>query len=234
MKKLTGATLQEAAEVCTAISGAGFTEEIASIRPVAGAFELAVGRIADAVLEQADLVESEIQPTRGSNRSTILVGDRQIKCNRLEATAILAADALYRPVLSLFGQTLAGDNTWQTPAEGEAWVRATLSPTAEPYLEAKKASYDGALGLKPTALFNINGFIKKNPSTIYTFPTTVVSDITCSVEGEEVAVAVESTDEEPVEIVAGTTPITFAVTADWPPTVRVRSLAARPLAVVVV
>ena len=234
VRKLTGASLQDAAEVCTAISGAGFTEEIAAIRPVSDAFELAVGRIANAVLEQCDLANSEITPVRGSSRGTLVVGDRQIKCNRLEATAILAADALYRPTQALFGKMLDGENTWQTPAEGEKWVRETLSPTAPAYLAAKKASLEGATSLKPTALFNINGFMSKNSSSIYSFPTTVVSEITCTAKGEPVAIMIESTDDEPVEIATGETPAVFAVGADWPPTIRVRSLTACSLSVVVV
>lgn len=232
--KLTGGTLREAAEVCTAISGTGFTEEIESLQPVREAFDLAVSRIADAVLGQADLVDSAVQPVRGKGRSTILVGERHIKCNRLEATAILAADSLRRPILNLFGATLDGENTWQTAADGEKWVRETLSPEAKQFLAAKKLSYEGALSLKPTALYNINCFIAKNPSSIYSFPTTVVSDITCTVEGPPAIVTVESTATEPLLLTTGETPVSFKIGADWPPTVRIRTSDARPLGVVVV
>ena len=236
VEKLTGATLKEAAEVCTAISGAGFTEEIEGIRPVVEAFEVAVGRISAAVLKQAGLSEADPQPVRGANRTTILVGDKKVKCNRLEATAIMAADSLRRPVEALFGNMLTGENTWQTAADGEAWVRATLSPTSADFIAAKRKSYDGALGLKATSLFNINAFVSQNPTAIYTFPTSTVSEITCTVDGESTAVTVESSaaGASPAEIASGMTPVTFNVTCEWPPSVRVRCLADQPLRVVVV
>ncbi len=114
------------------------------------------------------------------------------------------------------------------------WVRGTLSPGSADFMAAKKKSLEGAVGLKATSLYNINAFISQNPSAIYTFPTTTISEITCTHDGESAGVIVESTAEEPAMIANGDTPVAFNVTAEWPPTVRVRCALALPLAVVVV
>jgi hypothetical protein len=225
LTKLTGATLEDAAAVCTQINGTGFTEEIEDIGRGANAFTLAVGRIAKAVLEQADIKGN--RPERGSARNTIVVDGKEIKCNKLEATAILASDALTRPIDKLFGSVLDGDNTWKTEKDGEAWVRTTFSPDSECYLSARMASFEAAEALKPTALFHINAFITKNTSSSFTFPLTVVSEI--CVETDE-DFRVETVDAPPAELTRGDGKTTIKVEESWPAMVRVRSGSGQPIA----
>ena len=225
LTKLTGASLEEAAAVCTQVNGTGFTEEVENLSKQSTAFDLTVGRIARAVLDQANLKGK--QPMRGDQRNVLLVDGKRIKCNKLEATAILASDALTRPLDTLFGSVLDGDNTWQTEKDGEEWVRATFSPTAEPYKAALQSSYEAAQSLKPTALFHINAFISKNKSSSVTFPVTAVSEICIKSEGELV---VETVDDEPSELARASGSASVHVHPDWPPTVRVRSSADEPVA----
>ena len=223
LAKLTGASLEEAAAVCTQINGTGFTEEVANLTRQSTAFDLAVGRIARAVLDQANLKGR--QPMRGDQRNVLVVDGERIKCNKLEATAIMASDALTRPLSTLFGSVLDGENTWQTEKDGEEWVRATFSPTAEPYMAALQSSYEAALSLKPTARFHINAFISQNKTSSVTFPATAVSEICIKSEGDLV---VETVDDEPSELARASGSATIQVHTDWPPTVRVRSAAAEP------
>ena len=227
--KLTGVTLDDAAEVCTQINGTGFTEEVARIRLSAEAFQISIGRIASAVLAQADL--DGHQPVRGSGRRAIVAGPKTLKCNnKLEATAILAADALERPIAELFGGALDGDNTWQTEKDAEQWVRDTFSAESPVYRAALQRSMEAAEGLCPTALFRLNAFLA-NPEVAYTIPTTVLTEICIHSGG---AVVIESTDTPAVALATTAAPCNVAVGAEWPPMVRVRATEGETLKVSVV
>lgn len=235
VRELTGASLQEAAEVCTSINGAGFTEEVNEMETAASAFDLAVGRIAKAVLEESGLALDGPRPRRGKNRSSLVVDDdRAIKLTRLQVTATLGADSLFRPIAALFGSVLKGENAWQTAADGDKWVRTTFSPTAAPYVAALQESLVGAETLKPTALFRINAFIAESRASMCTFPTTVVTEIACAGGDEGTAILVEAADATARLLGSGASPITFAVQPDWPAMVRVRSKSTTPLQVQVI
>jgi hypothetical protein len=226
---LTGATLKEASAVCTRINGTGFTEAIDALDSTSEAFDLAVTRIATAVLEMVDL-QGE-RPERGPKRNSIVAGARVIKCNKLQAVAVLAADRLMRPVEGLFGTTLTGENDWHSEGDAEAWVRRTLSPDSPTYTAARDESRTAAEALRPTALFKLNDFMHRNESSSYTFPTSVVSEIAVSAAA---TILVESVTTPAVEVARAVGPHSFAVDAEWPAMVRVRSEEAVPIALTVV
>lgn len=225
LEKLTGATLNDAAAVCTQVNGTGFTEEVASLANGSNAFDLAVARIARAVLDQANLQGKH--PQRGEGRNVLVVDGEAVKCNKLEATAIIASDGLTRPINELYGETLDGENTWQTEKDGEEWVRATFSPDSAKYMAAQRASFMAAQSLKPTAIFHINAFVAKNKSSSVTFPLSAVSEICIKGEGE---VVIETDEEASSEIARQRGPSNIEIGIDWPPTVRVRSAAGEPIA----
>ena len=64
-------------------------------------------------------------------------------------------------ITALLNQNLAKTGATGQPAaaDGEAWVRGTLSPGSADFMAAKKKSLEGAVGLKATSLYNINAFI---------------------------------------------------------------------------